>query len=39
MGELVIEKGLKDQFPVLHALYDFMYIHKQLNRYIISVLS
>jgi glycerol-3-phosphate dehydrogenase (NAD(P)+) len=39
MGELVLKKGLEKQFPVLHALYDFMYKHKEINRYIISVLS
>jgi glycerol-3-phosphate dehydrogenase (NAD(P)+) len=39
MGELVIRERIADQFPILHALYEFMYDHKELNRYIISVLS
>ncbi len=39
MGELIREKGLLDKFPVLEALYELIYEEKDLNHYMVKVLS
>ncbi len=39
MGELIHEKNLTKDFPLLHALYELMYGSYDLNHYMLKVLS
>ncbi len=39
MGELIMDKGLIDEFPVLDALFQLIYRDSDLNHYMMRVLS
>lgn len=39
MGEMVAERNLENNFPVLEALYELIYGDKSLNKYYTSVLA